>query len=125
MPWLPPPLRLTVALRCAKHDTEDHVDARGDTPVVVIARLDCQGRGATRLVQIAVGRGVDDEASVRGQQGAAAHNLTPGLIEPGFYFISELKLIFEKVIDPGAKFLNFGPRQPRNGCFNFFHRSHK
>ena len=47
-----------------------------------------------------------------------------GLIELGFDFIGQLKLVFEEVINPRTNFLDLSARQPRNRRFDFLNRAH-
>ncbi len=47
-----------------------------------------------------------------------------GLIELGFHLVLQLELIFEKVINPRAEFLDLRAGQARNGSFNFLNCTH-
>ena len=50
--------------------------------------------------------------------------LAAGLIQLGFYFVSEFKLVFQEIINPRANPLDFGAGQFWNGRFNFLDRTH-
>jgi hypothetical protein len=54
----------------------------------------------------------------------AGGDFAAGLIERGLHLIGQLKLVFEKVINPRANFLDLGTRQPGNGSFNFLNCAH-
>jgi hypothetical protein len=51
-------------------------------------------------------------------------DLAPGLVQLGFRFVGELKMILEVIINPLADFLDFLPRQFWNRCLNIFDRAH-
>lgn len=46
------------------------------------------------------------------------------LIQLGFYFIRQFKIVLETFIDPITNLLKFSARQLRNRCFDFFDRAH-
>ena len=45
-------------------------------------------------------------------------------VEFGFHVVGQLKLIFEKIIDPCANLFDFSARQPRKRRFNFLNCAH-
>ena len=47
-----------------------------------------------------------------------------GLIKPGFHLVLQLQVIFKKVVNPRAEFLDLRAGQSRNGSFNFLNRTH-
>lgn len=51
-------------------------------------------------------------------------DLAARLLELGLHVIGQLKLVFEKVINPRADFLDLGAGQPGNDSFNFLNRAH-
>jgi len=51
-------------------------------------------------------------------------DLAPGLVQLGFHFVGQLKMILEVIINPLADFLDFLPRQFWNRRLNFFDRAH-
>jgi hypothetical protein len=54
----------------------------------------------------------------------SGRDLAPGLVQLGFHFVGQLKMILEVIINPLADFLDFLPRQFWNRCLNFFDRAH-
>jgi hypothetical protein len=54
----------------------------------------------------------------------AGRDLSPGLVQLGFHFVSQLKMILEVIINPLADFLDFLSRQFWNRRLNFFDRAH-
>ena len=51
-------------------------------------------------------------------------DLAPRLVQLGFHFVGQLKMILEVIINPLADFLDFLPRQFWNRRLNFFDRAH-
>jgi hypothetical protein len=51
-------------------------------------------------------------------------NFPAGLVELGLHIVIEFKLVFQKIINPCADFLDFAARQPGNGSFNFLNCAH-
>jgi hypothetical protein len=54
----------------------------------------------------------------------AGRDLAPGLVQLGFHFVGQLKMVLEVIINPLADFLDFLPRQFWNRRLNFFDRAH-
>jgi len=51
-------------------------------------------------------------------------DFAPRLIQLGFHFIRQFKIVLETFIDPITNLLEFSARQLRNGCLDFFDRAH-
>ena len=54
----------------------------------------------------------------------SGRNLAPGLVQLGFHFVGQLKMILEVIINPLADLLDFLPRQFWNRRLNIFDRAH-
>jgi tRNA(fMet)-specific endonuclease VapC len=54
----------------------------------------------------------------------AAGDFPARLIEFGLHVIAQLKLVFEIILDPCAKFLDFSTRESGDDSFNFLNRAH-
>lgn len=52
-------------------------------------------------------------------------NFAAGLIEPGFHFICQFKLVLEVVVNPCADLLDFPKRQLWNCRLDFFDCAHE
>jgi len=55
---------------------------------------------------------------------AASGDFGPGLVEFGFDFVGQLKLVIKVIVDPLADLFNFLARQVWDRRLNFFDRAH-
>jgi hypothetical protein len=54
----------------------------------------------------------------------APRDFAAGPVELGFDFVSQFKLVFEKLVEPSAQLLLVRPGKPGDGSFDFLHRTH-
>ena len=55
----------------------------------------------------------------------ARGNFAPRLIEFGFHFIRQFKIVLKTFVDPISNLLEFGPGQLGDRCLDFFDRAHR